>query len=503
MENIFLKGTKVLDIVKKYQGELPYTILLATVNNQYESLNFVLTEDSKVELLDMRNQAANLVYQRSLTIMYLNAVAHTLGNVPVHVGNSLCKGLFTIIKKKDMVTSEEIKVIEERMLELVGENIPIESMAEAKTFLYGKTVPTTGYLKNFQLVRYRKGIILRFPYQSKPDEIPPFREEEKLYHAFATAKNVEDLMGITYITDLNRKIDNGEYKEIIQISEAVHEKHIAQIADRITQEKKRIILIAGPSSSGKTTFAKRLNIQLKVNGLNPIYLSTDDYFVERTETPLDENGKPNFEDIEAIDVNLFNDNLNGLLGNQEVDLPTFDFISGSKVFGQRKTKATRNQPLVIEGIHGLNKHLTDHVPDEEKFKIYISPLTQLNIDSHNRIPTTDARKFRRMVRDYKFRGHSARNTIDEWAQVRAGEDKNIFPFNDEADVFFNSVHIYELAVLKKYAEPLLEEIKREQPEYAEARRMLEFLSFFHVIEDDSVIVNNSIMREFIGGSIFV
>ncbi|MEG1583711.1 MAG: nucleoside kinase, partial [Anaerovorax sp.] len=289
-ENIFPKGTKVLDIVNTCQETLPYDVLLATVNNQYEDLNFILTEDSCVTLLDMRNQAANLVYQRSLTILYLNAVSHILKNPSVTVGNSLCKGLFTVIKSEKPVSDEQIKAIEARMKKLVERNIPIESMPEAQTFLTGKNVPTTGYLKYFELVRYKKGIILRFPHQSIPNKIPPFKEEEKLYSAFATAQTAESLMGIHVVEELNRKIDNGEYKEIIQISEAIHEKEIAQIADRIAQSKKRVILIAGPSSSGKTTFAKRLNIQLKVNGLNPIYLSTDDYFVERKDTPLDEKG---------------------------------------------------------------------------------------------------------------------------------------------------------------------------------------------------------------------
>ncbi|HVI41130.1 MAG TPA: nucleoside kinase, partial [Anaerovoracaceae bacterium] len=259
----------------------------------------------------------------------------------------------------------------------------------------------------------------------------------------------------------------------------------------------------GPSSSGKTTFARRLSIQLRVNGLEPLYLGTDDYFVERERTPKDENGEPNFEDITALDIELFNRDMNQLLNGNEVDIPTFDFMHGTKVFGKRITRAKKSQPIIIEGIHGLNRQLTEEIPDEEKFKIYISPLTQLNIDEHNRIPTTDARMLRRMVRDYQFRGHSAQSTIQSWPKVRKGEDKNIFPFNGEADVFFNSEHIYELAVLKKYAEPLLRNITREEPEYSEAVRMLKFIQFFKTIEDDTMIVNNSIIREFIGGSIFV
>ncbi len=310
-------------------------------------------------------------------------------------------------------------------------------------------------------------------------------------------------MKISYVDDLNETIESGEYKEVIQISEALHEKKIAQIADMITEQKRRIVLISGPSSSGKTTFARRLNIQLRVNGLEPLYLGTDDYFVERSQTPKDENGEPNFEDLEALDIDLFNRDMNGLLNGEEVDIPAFDFLHGTKVFGKRITRAKKGQPIIIEGIHGLNRQLTQEIPDGEKFKIYISPLTQLNIDKHNRIPTTDARMLRRMVRDYQFRGHSAQSTIRSWPKVRQGEDKNIFPFNGQADVFFNSEHIYELAVLKKYAEPLMRSITRQEPEYSEAVRMLKFLQYFKAIEDDSIIVNNSIIREFIGGSIFV
>ena len=303
--------------------------------------------------------------------------------------------------------------------------------------------------------------------------------------------------------DLNEKIAGGKAKDLILLSEALHEKKIAEIADMITEGKKRIILIAGPSSSGKTTTAKRLSVQLRVNGLEPLYMGTDDYFVERSETPVDENGKPDYEGLGALDIELFNSNMNDLLAGREVDLPEFDFVEGTKIFGKRIMAIREDQPIIIEGIHALNGKLTEAIPDEEKFRIYISPFTQLNIDMHNRVPTTDARMLRRMVRDYKYRGKSAAGTIDQWSQVRAGEDENIFPFNGEADVVFNTVLTYELAVLKKYAQPLLEEIKEDQPEYSEARRLLELISGFDIIEDERAIPNNSILREFIGGSIFV
>ncbi len=536
-------GTTVEALYRKYENQLPYTVLAARVNGTVERLTWRLEEDSTVEFLDMRTQAANLIYQNSLILLYLKAVEDVLGRVEVDIENALNKGLFTEIKRKESVTAAEVRQIEKRMRQIVAEDIPIgieklqieeaeelfrqtgqpeknELLRAAgmrkrkkripfyaiegyKDFFYGQMVPSTGYIEYFQLRKYRRGILLRFPHPSAPDRIPEYVDEKLLYQTFGEQNRWGRLMGISYVSDLNRKIEEGKAKELIQLSEALHERRIVEIADMITKQKKRIVLIAGPSSSGKTTFAQRLCIQLRVNGLDPLYMGTDDYFVEREDTPLDEYGEKDYENLSAVDVHLFNQNMNDLLAGKTVDLPTFDFITGHKEYGKRLTSIGSNQPIVIEGIHALNEDLTPEIPQEAKFKIYISPLTQLNIDSHNRIVTTDHRMLRRMVRDYKYRGHSAQNTIKSWPKVRAGEDKNIFPYSNEADVLFNSVHLYEISVLKKYAEPLLMEIQPDEPEYSEAVRMLNFLRFFRVIEDDSVIVNNSILREFIGGSIFV
>lgn len=538
VERAVEQGTTLEKLSKEY-GNLPYTVLAAKVDNKTSELTKKIEKPCAVEFLDMRDQGGNLIYQRSLSLVYLKAIHDVLGKVSVEIENSLNKGLYTEIRATDPVTEEEIQQIEQRMREIVDrdipfvreemnredalkvlledgliekekmlkksevEKVPFYSLEGFRNFFYGLMAPSTGYVKLFELKKYRRGVLLRFPHPSAPDRIPPYIDEVLMYQAFGEAKNWDRLMQISYVGDLNETIESGEYKEVIQISEALHEKKIAQIADMITEQKKRIVLISGPSSSGKTTFARRLNIQLRVNGQEPLYLGTDDYFVERSETPKDENGEPNFEDLEALDIDLFNRDMNGLLNGEEVDIPTFDFLHGVKVFGKRITRAKKGQPIIIEGIHGLNRQLTQGIPDGEKFKIYISPLTQLNIDEHNRIPTTDARMLRRLVRDYQFRGHSAQSTIRSWPKVRQGEDKNIFPFNGQADVFFNSEHIYELAVLKKYAEPLLRNITRQEPEYSEAFRMLKFLQYFKAIKDDSVIVNNSIIREFIGGSIFV
>src|SRR5665648_611119 len=418
------------ELVKDYKEELPYTIIAAKVNNKIEALTYKLQIPAEIELLDMRDQAANLIYQYSLSLIYIKAINDVLGKVHVEIKNSLNKGLFTNIRTLKPVTKEDIQKIETRMREIVKEDLPfikhvvdkdtalnqlfsdaqrekikmLQKVGEIKRvkfyslgdtcdFFYGMMVPSTSYIEHFELRKYKAGVLLRFPHQKNPDQIPIYVDEKKLYEAFAEETRWSNLMEVRYVNDLNE---------------------------------------------GKT-----------------------------------------------------------------VDIPEFDFFTGMKVFGKRLTKIYAKQPIVIEGIHGLNKELTAYLPDEEKFKIYISPFTQLNIDEHNRIPTTDARMLRRIVRDSQFRGYSAKDTIKLWPKVRTGEDKNIFPYSNEADVLFNSAHIYELAVLKKYAEPLLLEIKPEEPEYSEAIRMLKFISFFDIIEDDSIIVNNSIIREFIGGSIFV
>ncbi len=503
------KGISLEEIYKTYEKELPYKVLAAKVDNKVESLTFKPMEDCNVEFLDMRQQAANLIYQDSLSFIYLKAVNDVLGNVDVEIKNSLNKGLFTEIKHQEELSEKDVEAIEMRMRQLVAENIAFQKEGDSyvldgyKDFFYGLLVPSTGYIQYFELMKYHMGVLLRFPHPSDPNKIPDYVDEKMLYKTFDEQTRWGKLMKIDYVTDLNRLIDKGEHKELIQLSEALHERRIVEIADMITEQKKRIVLIAGPSSSGKTTFAQRLCIQLRVNGLEPLYMGTDDYFVERDQTPIDQYGEKNYEDLDAVDIGLFNSNMNDLLEGKTVDLPTFDFLKGSKIYGKRETAIKSNQPIVIEGIHALNEGLTPKISKEEKFKIYISPLTQLNIDSHNRIVTTDHRMLRRMVRDYKYRGYSAKNTIASWPKVRAGEDKNIFPFSNEADVLFNSVHLYEISVLKKYAEPLLQEIGPDEPEYGEAVRMLNFLKFFRTIEDDSIIVNNSIIREFIGGSIFV
>lgn len=538
-------GITIAEFCEVVKDNLPNDVFAARINQRIMPLDTIISVDCEVELLDIRTQVSKLIYQNSLNFVFLKAAKDVLGyHHHIEIETALSKGIYSEVVNHEgkllRISEKKIDAIYQRMLELVEEDLPfnkevvsreaaIEYLTEQRATerlelldsapdsnkvqfysldgyrdsFYGLMLPSTGFIKKFALTKYRRGILLRFPQPDNPNVIPPLADEKKLFEAYLEQSKWDELLGVKYVADLNRKIESGEYQSLIQLSEALHEKKIAQIADMIKRGKKRLILIAGPSSSGKTTFARRLCVQLRVNGLEPLYMGTDDYFVEREKTPLDEHGDPNYEGIDAVDVKLFNDNMNDLLAGKEVDLPTFNFLTGHKEYGERITQIAPDQPIVIEGIHGLNDDLTAFIPKEQKFKIYISPLTQLNIDTHNRIPATDERMLRRMVRDHLYRGHSAKATIKGWPKVRAGEDVNIFPYSDEADVLFNSYHVYEIAVLKKYAEPLLQEIGPDEEEFADADRMLRFLQFFRTIEDDSIIVNNSIIREFIGGSIFM
>lgn len=516
----------------------PYDVFSCRIDNENKRLDEPLYKDCRLELLDMRDNYANMSYQSSLVFLYVSAVHEVLKDkADVIIANSLSKGLFTTVGVR--VDDGLVKEIETRMKQWVEEDVPFEEIAcsekeleecllfdrhkerrrllassdamdsarlyrfkDQEDLFYMHLLPSSGYLKYFELRRYRTGILLRFPEQRNPDVIPVYKEQKLLYEAFSEETLWEHLLNIDFAADLNESMQE-RCREVIMVSEALHEKKIAEIAGRIADEKKRIILIAGPSSSGKTSFARRLSVQLQVCGLKPLYLGTDDYFVNRGDMRPDETGKVDFEALEAVDTNLFAEQMNALLQGRTVDIPVYDFIEGKKKYGTRITSIKPSQPIVIEGIHGLNPKLTENIADSEKFRIYISPLTSLNIDAHHRVPTTDARMLRRIIRDNRTRGKSASDTINSWKDVRNGEEKWIFPYNDTADVFFNSSLIYELSVLRKYAEPLLLNIPKEDSAYPEAQRMLDFIRFFAPVPDDTCIVSNSILREFIGGSILV
>lgn len=533
------KGTTLLELSKEFQKDYRSTIVAARINNDIRELTFQLEDSCNVEFIDLTDDDGMRIYRRSLHFLLIKAANDLFPDRKVIIEHSISKGLYCQIKGDIELSESDVKSLEKKMTELVRAKIPfikIEvSVDQARDiflkngrmdrfsvieyrkkpyvtmyscdglydYFYGYMVPHTGYLKVFGLKYYKPGLILLFPEKSNPDVLPEFIEQRKLFNIFSEYTKWGHILGVDTVGALNRIVASGGAGDIIRVSEALHEKKIAQIADMITQNehKKRVVLISGPSSSGKTTFAQRLATQLRVNGLRPVTISLDDYFVDRDRTPRDENGEYDFEALEAIDVELFNIHLANLIIGLEVEVPTFNFTGGCRENVGRKLRINEDQILIIEGIHGLNERLTSTIPRESKFKIYVSALTSMNIDDHNRIPTTDTRFIRRIVRDYQFRGSSAVSTIKRWPSVRRGEERNIFPFQEEADVMFNSFLIYELGALKTFAEPLLNEIDDSYPEYSEAKRLIEFLSNFLPI-DHHEIPTNSIIREFIGGSVF-
>jgi uridine kinase len=482
----------------------------------------------------------NRAYQRTLTFVYLKSV-HDVLHAETTVFNSLTSGLYTKIDSDEPVTDEQIRLIEGKMREYVRADAPIarrnvsreevlglfgdessgsrEYLALLKyatdvkhiamyeldgyhNFFFGDLFRSAGSLRLFRLTRYRDGVLLRYPHPSAPDRLPDMPTDDKLYEAFEKGWDIAHGLGLRYAGDLDEEIEKGLEGDIIKLSERMHDAQIEDISERILSRGRRVILLAGPSSSGKTTTAKRFIAKLAEDGPEPLYLGTDDYFVEREETPLDENGERNYEGLDAIDVELFTDNIRALLAGEEADLPTFDFLTGHKVFGGRTTRIDPDRPLLIEGLHALNPAMTANLSDDEKFRIYISPLTQINLDGHNRIPATDVRLIRRMIRDHRTRGGSVEHTIHTWPKVRRGENIHVFPYYNCADAIFNSALLYELSVMRAHAEELLTRVRPDTPEYGDAARLLDFLRFFKKIEDEGAIPADSIIREFIGGSLF-
>lgn len=535
----YAAGTTILEIAGEHQYKHTSTIMAGKVNNDIKDLNYKLNEDCKLDFIDLSQSDGMRIYQRSLYFILIKAVNDIFPDRKVVINHPISKGVYCEVIGKESLTAEDVSKIKARMDQIVAARLIFTkktmSIEEAKEifiksgrmdrynaiefrtrphvtvyncggledYFYGYMAPDTGYVNLFDIMYYPPGLIVRYPDKTHPQQLPEYREEKKLFTIFNEFKKWNRILGIENVGALNNIVSQGKVGEIIKISEALHEKKIANIADMIndSEHMKKIILISGPSSSGKTTFAQRLAIQLRVNGIKPVTISLDDYFVDRDRTPIDEHGEVDFEALEAIDIELFNLQLNELINLREVEIPLYNFAKGAREPVGRKLKIDEDQVIIIEGIHGLNERLTAGIPRENKFKIYISALTSMNIDDHNRIPTTDTRIIRRIVRDYKYRGCSALNTIKMWPSVRRGEKKNIFPFQEEADVMFNSALSYELGVLKPFAEPILSEIDNSVAEYSEARRLIEFLSNFLPI-DPKEIPLNSIIREFIGGSSF-
>jgi uridine kinase len=516
---------------KKYIG--------ARINNRVFHLNKTVEKDMNIKFIDNTDIDGYRIYTKTISAVFIMACKELFPDRNVQIEHFLGDGLYTEFGKGYTISFREVDEIQRKMEEIISKDYPItrekmpkeEAIELFKEYGYhdkvrlfntlgrqnidvytidkhidtyhGYLAPSTGYISIFRLKYYYPGVIILFPGTKSNHMLPEFQEQKKLAKIFKEANNWAAILDLGYLASLNEKIEEGSIGEVIKISEALHEKKIAKIADMICEDEDvNIILIAGPSSSGKTTFAERLAIQLKVNGKKPIAISVDNYFVNRDKTPLNDDGTYNFEIIDAIDLEKLNEDLVRLLEGEEIELPKFNFLTGERENSGKRIRVDKDHPIIVEGIHGLNPKLTREIPEKNKYKIYISALTQLNIDGHNRISTTDTRLIRRIVRDIKYRGNDAIRTFELWPGVRKGEEKYIFPFQEEADVMFNSALVYELAVLKKHIEPLLEQIDSRSIYYSEARKLLKFLQYFKEIEDEEKIPPNSILREFIGGTYF-
>lgn len=552
MENKFIGVTKenrgdfpadatLKEISKAFQRYYAMPIVAAKIDHVLKDLQTEVGQFREIEFVDMTTENGIKVYRRSVTFLLMAAVHELFADAELTVEHSIGKGLYCEIYLGRPLTAGDVTAIEARMREIVAAKRPIVKKTLPKEdaialfeaagqmekvqlirslerdlvsiyycgdfydYLYGPMVAETGGLEMFALDFDAPGVVVRTPQVDDPTRVPAYVAQPKLAKIFAEAEAWAGILECNYVTNLNEHHKNGNISDIIRVSEALHEKKIAQIADFIADnaQKVRLILIAGPSSSGKTTFAQRMRVQLRVNGISPISISLDDYFFDRALTPRDEKGNYDFETIDALDIELFNAHLLDLFQGNAVEIPCYDFVTGKRTYRGNVVRLKENQPVIVEGIHGLNEKLTRAIPRSLKYKIYISALTQLAIDGHNRIPTTDTRLIRRMVRDFQFRGSNALSTIKQWPSVRAGEQKYIFPYQEEADAMFNSALIYELGILKKYALPLLDEVSCGVPEYAEAVRLKDFLGFFDDIHAEEEIPINSILKEFIGNSCFL
>lgn len=543
VEKVYPKGTTFEMLAKEYQKSYQYDIVLAVVDQKLQELFKEINQDCEVAFITTADKIGHMTYRRSATHMLIKAVYDVAGhdNVEqVRILYSVSKGYYCTVKGDVQMNQEFLNQVEARMRDLVEQELPIKkrsmntdeavelfkshgmkdkerlfkyrrvskvniySMNEFEDYYYGYMVINAGYLKYFALYLYDEGFVIQLPVISAPTEVPPFKPQNKLFQIFKESTKMGDMLNVDTVGALNDIVVQGKMNELILVQEAFQEKKLTEIASRIAANKDiKFVLVAGPSSSGKTTFSHRLSIQLRAHGLKPHPIAADNYFVEREFTPIDEFGEPDFESIKALDVEKLNEDLSLLLSGKTVEIPNFNFKTGKREYNNNNQILSLKEDdiLILEGIHCLNDKMSYSLPKENKFKVYISALTQLNIDEHNRIPTTDGRMIRRMVRDARTRGTSARETLAMWASVRRGEEQNIFPYQEEADVMFNSALIYELAVLKQYAEPILFGIPKESKEYYEAKRLLKFFDYFIGVGDE-YIPKNSLLREFIGGSCF-
>ena len=531
-----------MDIYNGFNLSMPYGPVSAKVNNKVESLDFRVYYNKDVEFLDITNPSGMRTYVRSLFFILVKAVEELYPQGSISLEHPISKGYFCKLHIDRTIGLDDVQRIKQKMQEIIAADIPYvrteshtdevvrlfeERGMEDKARLldtygqlysyyyrlgdtvdcyYSSLVPSTGYIRLFDIVKYYDGLLLRIPNKENPNVLEDVVKQEKMLDVFKEHLRWNHIMGLSNVGDFNQACLDGHATDLINVAEALQEKKIAQIADDIFQRtqngtRAQLVLISGPSSSGKTTFSKRLSVQLMTNGLHPYPISLDNYFVDREQTPRDEKGNYDYESLYALDLKLFNEQLQALLHGEEVELPRFNFTTGRKEFKGDKLRIDEHTILILEGIHALNPELTPQIPAENKYKIYVSALTTISLDDHNWIPTTDNRLIRRIIRDFNYRGYSAQETISRWPSVRAGEEKWIFPYQENADVMFNSALLFELAVLRCHVEPILNSVPRNCPEYSEAYRLLKFIKYFTPVQDKE-IPPTSLLREFLGGSSF-
>ena len=533
-------GTLLVDLIDVFGVKSKYLIANAKVNNKTESLTYRVFRPKTVEFVDLSNSSAMRTYVRSLCFILAKAVDDLLPHAKMYIEHAVSKGYYFQIESDVPVGIPELDAVRNRMREIVDEDIPFIQVEEETgevvelfhkrgmedkarlletsdfmysrysklddyiDYFYGCLTPSTGYITMFDIQPHNGGFLLRVPNRDNPIELEPEVYQEKLLNVYREHLNFLKIIELDNVGDLNRAIKEDKVYEVIQVAEAYQSMQINDIASEIAKrfnDGVRVVFISGPSSSGKTTFRKRLEVQLRVNLLKPVGISLDDYFIDRDKTPLDEHGEKDYESLYALDLELFESHMLKLMKGEKVELPFYNFVTGISEYRGKFLKMDENSVLIIEGIHGLNPELSSHIPPENKFLIYVSALTTISLDDHNWIPASDNRLIRRIVRDYTYRGYSAQQTIARWDSVRRGEDKWIFPFQENADVMFNSAMIYELAAIRQHVEPILMQVPRTVPEYSEAYRLLKFLSYFNHITDRE-LPPTSLLREFLGGSSF-
>ena len=538
----FPEGSSLFEIYQGFELKMPYGPVSARVNNKVEDLNFKVYYNKDIEFLDITSASGMRTYVRSLCFILTKAVAELYPNGNIILEHPVSKGYFCKLRIDRTIGLDDVIRIKQRMQEIIQADLPFvrhekhteevirlfkergmddkvklletsgqlyscyQQLDDTIDSYYGSLVPSTGYIRLFDIVKYYDGLLLRIPNRENPNKLEDVVKQEKMLDVFQESHRWNEILGINTVGDLNQACNRGMATDLINVSEALQEKKIVRIADEITNrnengQRVKLVLISGPSSSGKTTFSKRLSIQLMTNGIRPYPISLDDYFVNREDTPLDAEGKHDFESLYALDLPFFEAQLKALLAGEEVELPRFNFNTGKREPSGKKLRIDDNMILVLEGIHALNPALTPNIPAANKYKIYVSALTTILLDNHNYIPTTDNRLLRRIIRDYKYRSYSAEATINRWGSVRAGEDKWIFPFQEYADAMFNSALIFELAVLKDYVEPILRKVPNNNPAYSEAHRLLRFLAHFVSVQDKE-LPPTYLLREFLGGSSF-